>query len=101
WVRCVMYVVSLRGALPISVAYDQHLAAEGQVGAFNERLQVFGGAPGELDEIQFLVDQLLQPATEGVGAAFLMEEAPGLVRLAVRSEEHTSELQSLENFVCR
>src|SRR5690606_18763787 len=35
------------------------------------------------DEVQFLVDQLLQPAAEGVGSAFLVEVAPGLVRLAV------------------
>src|SRR5690606_4897272 len=41
------------------------------------------GLLGEADEVQFLVDQLLQPAAEGVGSAFLVEVAPGLVRLAV------------------
>src|SRR5690606_36242899 len=38
---------------------------------------------GKADKVLFLIQQLLQPAAERIGAAFLVEITPGLVRLAV------------------
>src|SRR5690606_41954354 len=79
-----VYTLSLHDALPISGLLDvEHLAAQRQDGLELAIAALLGGTAGgvTLDDVE-------------------LAEC-GILFLAVRSEEHTSELQSRENLVCR
>ncbi len=67
----------------LTIADEQHVPAERQVGAFHQGLEVLGRLTGKAYEVLLLIHQLLQPAAERVGATFFVEVAPGLVGLAV------------------
>ncbi|MNN24206.1 hypothetical protein D3C81_1376280 [compost metagenome] len=62
---------------------EEHMAAGGEVGLLHQLLQVLHGLAAEGGEIAGAVLVFLQPAAEGVGPGFLMEEAPGLALLGV------------------
>ncbi|MNE81069.1 hypothetical protein D3C80_1776930 [compost metagenome] len=62
---------------------EQHVAAGGEVGLFHQLLQVLHRLAGEGDEVLAAIQVFVQPAAERIGAGFLLEQPPGLVRLAV------------------
>src|SRR5690606_41316939 len=84
------YTLSLHDALPI-LAVDEH-PAQGRTLAGHRAHVDHAAAAGQLDEAPGL-----EPGQQQVAIAF-GDHALGVV---VRSEEHTSELQSRENLVCR
>src|SRR5690606_41213183 len=87
------YHPSLRDALPIS-AFDDHLVAadgEGHVAAVDAR---------GLGDVGEALDAEVAGDAEFIGAEG-EPLAAGLDDAVLRSEEHTSELQSRENLVCR
>ncbi|MCY1431620.1 hypothetical protein D9M71_475940 [compost metagenome] len=65
------------------VVGEEHMAAGGEVGFLHQLLQVLHGLAAEGGEVAGAVLVFLQPAAEGVGPGFLMEEAPGLALLGV------------------
>src|SRR5690606_41235827 len=90
------YTLSLHDALPISGAVGARVMAPAAAGSVEEaHLAVFQrGDPGQrLDPIAFAFQQLAT-VLEG-----LLDDDADAGDL--RSEEHTSELQSRENLVCR
>src|SRR5205814_4080135 len=91
-----IYTLSLHDALPISVIDCGSRAARRR------------GTIGPLASVQFqsLVRQQLDPANVEELAHMSAERREaylnqGVLRQFVRSEEHTSELQSLRHLVCR
>ncbi|MCY1434527.1 hypothetical protein D9M71_505890 [compost metagenome] len=62
---------------------EQHVAAGGKVGLFHQLLQVFHGNAAEGGEVLFLIQVLLQPAAQRIGARLAVEKAPGLALLGV------------------
>src|SRR3712207_7047278 len=74
-----IYTLSLHDALPIWLVAG---GAQGRGGGARHHLQVVRGLPGEVDQV-------------------LVDDPPHAVPGAVRSEEHTSELQSRQYLVCR
>src|SRR5262249_59770308 len=58
--------------------------------------ELFGGRPGRND----LCDDVVVELPQHCGHIFARKGAHGF-KLSTRSEEHTSELQSLTNLVCR
>src|SRR5205823_12207255 len=90
-----LYTLSLHDALPISAQRDAHELAPHRLGdALAQRRLAYSGRPHEAENRAL---HLLHHRLHGE----VLEDA--LLRLlqAVRSEEHTSELQSLAYLVCR
>src|SRR5690606_40533729 len=95
-----IYALSLHDALPISVPPRQVVCPVVAVGPFPalRALHLLGGVDGG-------TPRSLRQMPERFGAAVQAGIAPAdlcpLAGSAGRSEEHTSELQSRENLVCR
>src|SRR5207249_5164752 len=81
--------LSLHDALPISSVWDP------VAGVFGAAPMIFGTLASSLVALLLAV-----PLALGV-AIYLTEFAPKWLRQPVRSEEHTSELQSRFDLVCR
>src|SRR5262249_58150025 len=96
-----IYTLSLHDALPIYEDFDQyvHDNTDDEFTHFtflNAYLKAKGAAPVNLDRFR-----TLQGSTAtGVNRNLIGKRLTNLTQLT-RSEEHTSELQSLTNLVCR
>src|SRR5690606_41338432 len=93
------YTLSLHDALPIFAGRSHQRAAQATVDLGDDHIGLQAGL-ADLHEPTRLV------GTGGLGAprvAQALQAAVGVVleRPGARSEEHTSELQSRENLVCR
>src|SRR2546430_4511936 len=85
-----IYTLSLHDALPISVGLSHHRS---------QSLRVWAHLLSFLSRGRILLVILFDSAT--VAAARGLHPHADSYRLAARSEEHTSELQSQSNLVCR
>src|SRR3989475_4842365 len=92
-----IYTLSLHDALPISVVVVGRDEEASHLGVVGGRRPVLA-APERRTEVGALTG-LWNPLRMVVGTAGLRVDAPEHVLL--RSEEHTSELQSQSNLVCR
>src|SRR5690606_42021367 len=89
--------LSLHAALPISAFATTDSAVQAmKLGAYDYLTKPF-----KVDEIQVVVQRALERVDLGSENQRLRDELRGVWRLEGRSEEHTSELQSRENLVCR
>src|SRR5690606_39554399 len=79
---------------PVQIELDGHVATDG-----GEQLPLEGRLPVLRQGPTRLAPHLACLLQQGFQAAVLGQETGG--RLRARSEEHTSELQSRENLVCR
>src|SRR5690606_41786822 len=93
-----IYTLSLHDALPIFRTSQEHLLA-----LVNDLLNVsrlesgqlkYDLAPVPVQRLLLDLEAMILPQAQGKGVAFEREDCS-------RSEEHTSELQSRENLVCR
>src|SRR5690606_41194414 len=95
-----LYTLSLHDALPISVEVQEVQIAEGEgVGAL---LDLHAVEDAAADKARALEGFVAGGADDEDGAfAGLQVRMQSCVGVFARSEEHTSELQSRENLVCR
>src|SRR5690606_41629428 len=93
-----IYPLSLHDALPISVEGRVFMLMLGDGGiAVGEKRCPGAGGTARRAGAQRFVMRLAQTASFSNGR----EQAGERIRIGWRSEEHTSELQSRENLVCR
>src|SRR5690606_41061104 len=88
-----LYTLSLHDALPISYR-NRGLCGDGdaRIADLEQAAAVAATGPSRLTRAQILLD---------LGAALRRHRRRVDARRPLRSEEHTSELQSRENLVCR
>src|SRR5690606_41799293 len=95
------YPLSLHDALPIWIAPAGASSAAGGRGA--KRAAPGSEERGQVESnVQEPAKEVVDPDCDIAGGGLLhLDDVPTFERHVVRSEEHTSELQSRENLVCR
>src|SRR5207249_11486358 len=96
-----LYTLSLHDALPIFSGIVRTRLADGWVKWRSGREGHAPASRGGLARTQDIEQMFDPPAPRRRSAAVGGGQLPGCQRVAVRSEEHTSELQSRFDLVCR
>src|SRR5690606_41935519 len=94
-----IYTLSLHDALPILAALRS--AERDPAGCTDDEYLALATADGPaLDAVAALADSLRRD-TVGDDVTYVVNRNINFTNICYRSEEHTSELQSRENLVCR
>src|SRR5690606_40627923 len=94
-------LLSLHDALPILLAVAGIVAAGAGASAETLRIVNNGGSVGDAQREAFIKPFADKTGVQIVEDTFAQELAKIRSQVETRSEEHTSELQSRENLVCR